>query len=53
MDSQTAGRRCYIESDLNTDDSGPKTESISKDFFAIIQKLQTEVTWIEVTATGK
>ena len=33
MDSQTAGRRCYIESDLNTDDSVLKTESIPKDFF--------------------
>jgi len=27
------GRRCYIESDLNTDDSVLKTESISKDYF--------------------
>ena len=33
MDSQTAGRSCYIESDLNTDDSVLKTESVSKDFF--------------------
>ncbi len=33
MDSQTAGRRYYIESDLNTDDSVLKTESISKDYF--------------------
>ena len=33
MDSQTAGRRCYIELDLNTDDSGLKAESISKDYF--------------------
>ena len=53
MVSQTVGRRCYIESDLNTDDSVLKTESVSKDFFVIIQKLQTEVTWIEVTRTGK
>ena len=53
MDSQTAGRRCYIELELNTDDSGPKAKSIPKDFFAIIQKLQTEVTWIEVRKTGK
>ena len=43
MDSQTAGRRCYIELDLNTDDSVLKTESIPKDFIVIIQKLQTEV----------
>ena len=53
MVSQTAGRRCYIELDLNTDDSVLKTESVSKDFFSIIQKLQTVVTWIEVTKTGK
>jgi hypothetical protein len=33
MDSQTAGRSCYIELELNTDDSGPKAESVSKDFF--------------------
>ena len=33
MDSQTVGRRCYIESDLNTDDSVLKIESISKDYF--------------------
>ena len=33
MDSQTAGLRCYIESDLNTDDSVLKTESVSKDYF--------------------
>ena len=53
MDTQTAGSRCYIESELNTDDSVLKTESISKDFFVIIQKLQTDVKWIEVTKTGK
>ena len=53
MDSQTAGRRCSIVLELNKDDSGPKAESISKDFFAIIQKLQTDVTWIEVKKTGK
>ena len=53
MVSQTAGRRCYIESDLNTDDSVLKAESITKDFFEIIQKLQAEVTWIGVKKTGK
>ena len=53
MDPQIVGRRCYIESDLNTDDSVLKTESIPKGFFVIIQKLQTVVTWIEVKKTGK
>ena len=33
MVSQAAERRCYIESDLNTDDSVLKTESVSKDYF--------------------
>ena len=33
MVSQTEGRRCYIESDLNTDDSVLKTESVSMDYF--------------------
>ena len=33
MVSQTAGGRCYIESDLNTDDSVLKAESITKDWF--------------------
>ena len=33
MDSQTAGQRCYIESDLNTDGSVLKKETISKDYF--------------------
>ncbi len=33
MVSQTVGRSCYIESDLNTDDSVLKTESVSKDYF--------------------
>ena len=54
MDSQTAGRRCYIESDLNTEDSVLKTESNSKEIiFEIIQKLQAEVKRIEVEKTGK
>ena len=33
MFSQTAGRSCYIELELNTDDSGPKAEPIPKDYF--------------------
>ena len=33
MVSQTAGRKGYIESGLNTDDSVLNTESISKDYF--------------------
>ena len=53
MVSQTEGRRCYIESDLNTDDSVLKLNLSPRIIFEIIQKLQTEVTWIEVKKTGK
>ena len=53
MVSQTAGRRYYIESDLNTDDQSLKLNLSSRIIFEIIQKLQAEVTWIGVKKTGK
>ena len=53
MDSQMVGRRCYIESDLIQTIQSLKLNLTPRIIFEIIQKLQTEVTWIEVTKTGK